>query len=455
MNTSLIQPSFLIYCLGWTLLHFVWQGSLIAVLLRTTLTFVPGSQAKVRYFLCYGALLLCVFGFVATLIFLTENQSRSATAAAVGGVNSLASGGASLLSETLGKLAYKWETLVNPWIGWIVMAWLLGLLAGAIRFSVGLGQVRSLVREARSLDDVYWLECIRKLSRQLGIDHKVRVVCSVATNVPLVIGLLKPTILLPISLLSQLSTEQIECIVAHELAHIRRCDYLANICQVIIESVLFYHPAVWWIGAEIRREREYCCDDLVLSTHTDAVLYAKALATLEQSRAVSLEKSLSLAASDGPLIQRIRRIVSCSALGGQNTKTSRAMRLASLTRGAVFLVLTPILLLVLTLFNSTSFAQTSVATKPVVCITSDRQTYKGEVATADDKVVCRFQDYTLMADHLTYNRITKTIQGTGHAKFIRANGNTITASQITIPDCTKKSLKVYINTRSALIQRAG
>jgi len=430
MNTSLW-----VHSLGWTLLHFVWQGSLIALLLRATLTCVPSSQAHVRYLLCYGALLLCALGSLATFIFLVENSSNSFGMVA-GSIGSLAPDSVSKLSI----LADKWGNQINPWLGWIVLAWLMGLLAGFFRFGLGLAHVRSLAGGARSLDDVYWMEYIQKLLRELGINQTVRVVCSAAANVPLVVGFLKPVILLPINLFSQLSTEQIECLLAHELVHIRRGDYIANICQVMIESILFYHPAVWWIGAEIRREREYGCDDLVLSTQPDAVLYAKALATLEQSRTASLEKSLSLAASDGSLVQRIRRILGYAAPGGKNLKNSPAMALAHFTTGTALLVLTSSLLLLLTVLNGPSFADASVP----ILITADSQSYKGEIATADGHVTCRFQDYTLVADRVIYNRKTKAIQGTGHAKLIPPAGNTLLGPEIIIPDYESKPLRATL-----------
>jgi len=441
MNISLFHSSLLICSLGWTLLHFLWQGSLIAVLLRAALAFVSRSQANVRYLLCYGALLLCAFGAAATFAYLTETSSNF-SGKELGSVISLSPPSFSKLDV----LNVRWGSLINPWLIWIVLSWLIGALAGFLRFGLALAHVRSLARGARGLDDVYWEASIKKLSHQLGVNQAVRVVSSVATNVPLVIGLLKPTILLPISLLTQLSTEQIECILAHELAHIRRHDYLANICQVIIESILFYHPAVWWIGREIRREREYCCDDLALSTHSDVVFYAKALATLEQSRAASLDNSLTLAASDGALMQRIRRILNPSKLGGQNTKTSRAMYLATLTPGTIFLVLVPILMLFLTIFNNPTFAQTSVPTKPNsnIWITADGlNTYQGDVATADNNATCHFQDYELTADHLTYNRSTKTIQGTGHAKLRCPDGKMVLGFEIIVPDCQTKPLKHF------------
>jgi beta-lactamase regulating signal transducer with metallopeptidase domain len=125
-------------------------------------------------------------------------------------------------------------------------------------------------------------------------------------DAPTVIGFLKPVILLPTSALTGLSMQQLELLLAHELAHIRRHDYLVNILQSVIETLLFYHPAVWWVSHRIRVEREHCCDDVAVRVSGNAVVYAKALATLETLRH---EPQLALAANGGQLVKRIKRVL--------------------------------------------------------------------------------------------------------------------------------------------------
>jgi uncharacterized protein involved in exopolysaccharide biosynthesis len=144
----------------------------------------------------------------------------------------------------------------------------------------------------------------------MGVSRPVRLVRSALIEVPLVVGWLRPVILMPASSLLGLTPAQIEVILVHELAHIRRCDYLVNVLQKVVETLLFYHPAVWWISRSIREEREHCCDDLVVRICRDRMVYAQALFRLEQLRAVPAE--LALAATGGSLLRRVQRLLAAS-----------------------------------------------------------------------------------------------------------------------------------------------
>ena len=139
------------------------------------------------------------------------------------------------------------------------------------------------------------------------MNRPLRLLRTACVEVPTVIGWLRPVILLPAACLTGLTPAQLESIIAHELAHIRRHDYLINLLQSAVETLLFYHPAVWWVSRRIREERENCCDDLVVEVCGDRVGYARALATLEELRPASAQ--LALAAGGAPLLQRIRRVL--------------------------------------------------------------------------------------------------------------------------------------------------
>src|SRR6185436_4431619 len=139
---------------------------------------------------------------------------------------------------------------------------------------------------------------VHTLSARLGITRAVRLVESAAVDVPSVVGWLRPAILLPISSLTGLTHQQLEMVLAHELAHIRRHDFLVNALQSVAETLLFYHPAAWWISRQIRIERENCCDDLAVATCGDAIQYARTLAQLEELRAVAAP---AVAANGGSL----------------------------------------------------------------------------------------------------------------------------------------------------------
>jgi HEAT repeat protein len=165
------------------------------------------------------------------------------------------------------------------------------------------------------LDDKWW-QTLRRLCGQLRVKRPVRLLESALVKVPMVIGWLRPVILLPAGALTGLTTRQLEAIIAHELAHIRRHDYLVNLLQALIETLLFYHPAVWWVSRQIRREREHCCDDLAVAVCGDAFTYARALLEMERLRAGGPQ--LALAANGGSLMNRIQRLV-----GAQPQHTNR------------------------------------------------------------------------------------------------------------------------------------
>ena len=134
---------------------------------------------------------------------------------------------------------------------------------------------------------------------------RVEILESAAVAVPTLVGWVKPVVLLPAAALAGLTAVQLEAILAHELAHVRRHDYLVNLLQSIVETLLFYHPAVWWVSAEVRAEREHCCDDLAIAVCGDRLVYVSALAEL-----TSIERQVfALAATDGSLLTRVRRIL--------------------------------------------------------------------------------------------------------------------------------------------------
>ena len=152
-----------------------------------------------------------------------------------------------------------------------------------------------------------WQETLRKLGAQIGLSRPVRLLVSALVQVPTVVGWLRPVVLVPVGALGGLPAEHLEALLLHELAHIRRHDYLVNILQSVAEALLFYHPAVWWVSGHIRAERELCCDDVAVSVTGDALTYARALAQLESYRPAHL--SAALAANGGSLADRIARLL--------------------------------------------------------------------------------------------------------------------------------------------------
>jgi uncharacterized protein (TIGR03435 family) len=152
-----------------------------------------------------------------------------------------------------------------------------------------------------------WQEILRRLGARIGLSRPVRLLVSALVQVPTVVGCLRPVVLVPVGALSGLPPEHLEALLLHELAHIRRHDYLVNILQSVAEALLFYHPAVWWVSGHIRAERELCCDDVAVSASGDALTVARALAQLESYRVAHL--AAAVAANGGSLSNRIARLL--------------------------------------------------------------------------------------------------------------------------------------------------
>jgi beta-lactamase regulating signal transducer with metallopeptidase domain len=213
---------------------------------------------------------------------------------------------------------------------WVFGLWLAGVAALSIYHLGGWRWTRRLSRQGRPVGEAV-ARLARGLCRRLGIGRAVALLESSAVSVPMVVGWLRPVVLVPASALTGLSPAQLEAILAHELAHVRRHDYLVNLFQTAVETLLFYHPAVWWVSAQVRRERENCCDDLAVAVCGDRLSYARALVDLEGLRSAP---RLALAASGGSLSDRIRRLVGAPRRSSRRSWAAGVLALALLPAGA-------------------------------------------------------------------------------------------------------------------------
>lgn len=263
------------------LLHFVWQGAIIASALWLALRFAQSSRT--RYALASAALLLMAL----TPIMNYWDAALSAPQLA------------ERLPGLAGRLPVNSASPSAAEFVWLPYLWLAGVALCSIRVMRAALATQQLQRGART---------IANPCPQL-FDRAVRIVESVRVKVPAQLGVLKPVILLPLGMAMQLPAAQLEAILAHELAHIRRHDYLVNLLQVFVETLLFYHPGVWWVSQVMRREREHCADDLALAMTRDPHAYASALLTLEEAR----QAGFATAANGGDLKTRIERALAGSA----------------------------------------------------------------------------------------------------------------------------------------------
>ena len=270
--------------LGWTLLHFLWQGTAIAVayaMLRSLLA--RSLSAQQRYVLACMALVAMAIAPLLTFLFLPN-----------------VTGDAPVASWTISASESK---RVMPGV---VTVWLTGVLAFSVRL-FGAWRFTARLRTLSHPAPGEWQQRLEEIAARVGPGRGVRLLVSSLVDVPTVVGWLRPVILAPVEFLTGMPVEQITALLVHELAHIRRLDYLGSILQSMVEAVLFYHPAVWWVSEQIRTERELCCDDLAVAAGNDVLTYAKALAALEARRPSRLNPVL--AANGGSLVNRIRRLI--------------------------------------------------------------------------------------------------------------------------------------------------
>ena len=325
MNTLLEHP--LVVRLGWTLLHFIWQGAAVAVILAILLQLARTAKPTVRYgFACAALVLMAICPIVTFCISAPAETNGSAPRMAPINLSAMPAALSAELPEQIdlqsdapraarANTAPSSVTTIAPatsaatthglWQPAFVAIWLAGVVLLSARHFLGLMGLRSLRRSAEPITDSRLQQVLARLKEQLGIRGAVELLASAQLHTPAVIGVLRPAILFPFSALTGLSVQQLTAVLSHELAHVRRWDFPVNILQSLIETVLFYHPAVWWVSHVARREREFCADDVAIAVGNDRVCYAKALTRLAELDTATL----AVAATGGSLLSRITRIV--------------------------------------------------------------------------------------------------------------------------------------------------
>jgi TonB family protein len=316
---------------GLTLLHFLWQGAAIGAGAALVLAGLRTASASVRYVVACVALTTMVLTPAMTLAVLARAPRATPpvtdTTAADRSAATPALAGAPL------NLERHRPSPVGRMLPLVTFAWAVGVLALTIRLGLGWWQVQRVRRAAvAGVDDVL-REATRVIAAQLGIARPVHIAQSGLVDVPTLVGWVRPAILMPASALAQLSPWQLEAIVTHELAHVRRHDYLVNALQNLVETLLFFHPAVWWLSNRLRLEREHCCDDMVVGLCGKPLAYARALATLEESRQSPL--AFSLAATGGSLLSRVQRLVGAPSPTPRRPSLALVLCAIGLMTGAV------------------------------------------------------------------------------------------------------------------------
>lgn len=319
---NLVQDIFIvntINALGWTLIHSVWQIAIIGIILKISLIIFRNKAAEFRYLLAVISLSAIILLATITFLklYLTQNSLPSE--------HILIQEGSSVSRELqfqnptikVNESDYtglNWFTtgsifqLINANMQVIVLVWFLGIGFFSLKFAGNYWYINRLKKQKTIPVPVNLLQLGALISNKLDIQKKIRILESALIKVPMIIGYFKPVILLPVGLVSSLPVEQVEAILAHELAHIRRNDYLINLLKSLIEVIFFYHPVIWWISSMLETEREHCCDDTAIKICGNEKSLQKALLNLQQFEQNSITLAPALLKNKYQLLNRIMRM---------------------------------------------------------------------------------------------------------------------------------------------------
>ncbi|MDE3166587.1 MAG: GWxTD domain-containing protein [Acidobacteriota bacterium] len=307
--------------LGRTLIHFIWEGALIAAMLWLMLAALRRASAQARYLASCAAMAAMAASFLATALASGAQAVRFPVLVSPPFAFPLGDGSPG-----------PWTSAPRPFATWAVAIWLAGVVLLLARRAGGWLAARRILSRGAIAADQRALSLLERARRRAAVARAVTLVESALATTPAVIGWLRPVILAPAGWLLSLPPEHAEAVLLHELAHIRRHDFLVNLLVSAVQDVLFYHPAVWWAAGVIRRERENCCDDLVIEWGGDRRSYARTLASLEGLRA----GEPILAATGGSLAARIRRLIP-PAEGPRASAGPLLLAMALVSAGAVAL----------------------------------------------------------------------------------------------------------------------
>lgn len=327
----------LMWRLGWTLLHSVWQILLIGLFTALALQMTSRRSPSVRYLIgCTGLAALNV-PLIATFLMIDSRESLTDSTAipvththqifddststelsslVVTSANSqlqysdiLEMNAGNPVAEPVASADDSVVATIAPWVPWFSLVWCAGVFLLATWNTGGWWVIRKLRRQGTFPVDELIAARVQALSKQLGVTQVFSVMISTLAEVPMVIGWFRPMILLPAGMIAGLPPNQLDAILAHELGHIRRHDYLVNLFQIVTESLLFFHPVVWLISKQIRIEREFCCDDFAVASCDDPSTIVQALAALESQRVAPSYAMSMTGRGTGISLLRARRLV--------------------------------------------------------------------------------------------------------------------------------------------------
>ncbi|WP_426073022.1 M56 family metallopeptidase [Janthinobacterium sp. DSP2-3-3] len=284
-----IELGHFVPALGWVLLYFVWQGVIVGAVSAVLLWLLRHASARWRYAVCALALLLCLCIPTVHLLSLLSDAGASP-------------------ARLVMAAPPAWRAALQAWMPALVLAWSAGVGLMSLRLCLGLAWVGKLRRQAVAAPAI-WQARLDALALRMGLYRRPPLKLHAGLASPVTVGFWRPVILLPTALLSGMPVALLEALLAHELAHVRRWDYLVNLLQSVVEALLFFHPVVWWLSARMRAEREQVADALAAQALQDPQQLATALHALSLHTAVPQHCGLLMSARGGALLTRIERLM--------------------------------------------------------------------------------------------------------------------------------------------------
>ncbi len=290
------ETQIIISSIGWALIHFLWQGALITLAYWVITRSVQSIHLKY-----WTGMSLVVVSLAVPLLNLNTVTTNGTTAVAVTEISQ------NIISHQQLNVENLFFYLINASLPYIVLIWGLTVLFLSFRLVKSWVQLAAIRHECDPKVSSQLKQYIKNIAIKLDLPSIPLLKVSPQVLVPAAYGILKPTVLLPISLISQMPKDQLEAIIKHELCHLKRNDFIHNIIQLCADILLFFHPGIRWMNNDIRHTREQCCDQMVLSHKTEALTYAKALTNIASfTNGLKLKHSVHLGANDGVLLKRVK-----------------------------------------------------------------------------------------------------------------------------------------------------
>lgn len=335
--------------LGWTLLHFLWQGAAVAAVYAVVDRLSRNASTLARYTLAIGALALMPLMVMATFATEMRSAGRAEARAALSvtltelpheAMTLFPARPSSLSISAMAQSEMDWlSRQAEPLLPWLDTFWMLGVLLLATRAMGGWHQLDRLRQGAQGIVPSHVERSFLRVCERVQVGRRVMLRVSDRVISPMAMGVWQATVILPMSAVLHLSTEELEAVLAHELGHIRRWDYACNLLQTALETVLFFHPAVWWLSRKVRDRREVCCDEIAVKNCSDPIVYAQTLLRLEEQKLAHRQLAVALSGSKGSLLGRVKKVLGEDE--PMDSKVTGGVRVAVASAVVIGLLLVP------------------------------------------------------------------------------------------------------------------